>query len=265
MATDPIAARAVRRAAAAPGWLWWGGKRWSAARVGARPTGASAAVYGPRAAAPAAPAPAAPAPLPTSLGQEATIQGYQDQITSLPGTYNPQRLALYAEGARGLTDQGYYDRATVGTRTTGADGTITYGIDGTGDGQAYRNAYQGIDNAANSRGALFGSAAAWGRQDAQTGLNNARDAVIRGLASRQDTLTADQAQARAQLGSSLGTAQGDYADWRAQQPVPPPTPASQDPAPSAKALAAQVASASKRPPGVWWGTGRYAAAIRRAR
>lgn len=211
---------AVRqRTAPMPGW---------AAKFkngGANPTTGTTSPAAGSSGAPAQTAAAAPPPPAVSYGQQAGIQGTQDQIAALPGIYNPQRLAGFAQGARGLTDQGYYDSATVGQRQVLPDGTITYGVDAGPNGQAYRNSDNSIAAANNSRGTLFGSAAREQTGFATQGLNNARDAIIRGLGTTQDQTLADQAQRRASLGSDLAVAQGNYADWQAQQNVPPVTPA----------------------------------------
>lgn len=188
----------------------------------------------PRPPAPPAPPPLAtpappppPAPLPVSYGQQAGIDAYGNQIGALPGIYNPKRLSIYAEGARNLTDQGLYDTATADVAGTGADGTVTYKILTGPDGRAYRQAYQSIGSSANARGTLFGSNAQRDTAQAQTSLNNQRDAYLRGLAGQQDATTADQASQLLGLSGQRSTAEGNYADWQAQQMVAPPAPPSQ--------------------------------------
>ena len=190
----------------------------AAAKSGATAGTAAGSTQGSTTATPATP----PAPA-RSYGQEAGIQGTQDQINAQPGIYNPKRLSIFAEGARSLTDQGLYDTAQVGQRTAQQDGTITYGIDAGPNGQAYRNAANNVAAANNARGTLFGSAAREQQATAANALNNQRDAYLRGLASQQDTTLADQAQQTRTLSSQLASQRGDYTDWQAQQPVPAPT------------------------------------------
>jgi len=175
----------------------------------------------------AAPAPAAappPAPPPVSYGQEARMQGYNDQIASLPGVYDPQRMRLYAEGARRLSDEGYFDvsRAEVASNDPNA---TTYQVMGSGVGQRARGAFNDTQAAANSRGMLFSSATREAHGQQQKAIANAREAILRGLAGQQDQITAEQAQRTASLRGDLATGQGEYADWRSQQmaPIPPDT------------------------------------------
>lgn len=181
-----------------------------------------------------APVPAPPAPVapPVSYGQEAGIQSIQDRLNAQTGIYNPQRQALYTEGARGLTDQGYFDVATPGVTGTAADGSVSYGVTGSAEGRLFRDSRMGVQNAANARGAFYSSARRNAEALGQKQLSDARDAILRGLAANQDTITANQASSVTDLRGQLGTAQGDYADWRAQQVVPAP-PASPSAAPAA--------------------------------
>lgn len=173
--------------------------------------------------APAASAPVPPAPAttpPTSFARDAGIQGLNDQLTSLPGIYNPQRLALYAEGGRSLTDQGYYDTAQTDVAATGADGSTSYKIVAGPDGRLYREGTNDIRGAANSRGMLFSSATREAEAARARDLNNARQSFLRGLSGQQDSITGQQTERATGLRSDLNSAQGEYADWRAAQPVP---------------------------------------------
>lgn len=166
-----------------------------------------------------APVPAAPG-LPVSFGQQAGIDAITGRISSQPGIFNPQRLALFAEGGRALTDQGYYDTAQTDVASTTADGSTSYRIVAGPDGQLYREAVNDTAAAANSRGMLFSSARREAESRRVTDLNNARQAILRGLSGQQDSITAQQLEGTTSLRGDLTRAQGDYADWRASQPVP---------------------------------------------
>ena len=227
-----------------------------------------AGITAPAAPAGTAPVPPAPGPLPVSLGRQAGIDSLGEQLGALPGIYNPQRLSLYAEGARGLTDQGYFDRATADVAATGPDGSTSYKVVAGPDGQLYRDATNQTAAAANSRGMLFSSATREATARGATALTNARDAILRRLSSGQDDITRQQTGQATSLRGDLNTAQGDYTDWQATQPVPPPPPPA--PGAAAKAPAGPAGPNNPRNPGslkgrVWWGTDRYARAIRRAR
>lgn len=205
--------------------------------------------------APPAPGAGVP-PLPVSLGFESQIQGINDQIGSLPGVYDPQRLALYASGARGLTDQGLYDLATADVAQAGPAGT-SYTVRGIGQGAAYRDQFGQIYAANNARGTLYGTAARQQKNQAERGLNNTRDAIIRGLGQSQDQITREQAQQRIALGQALGQTQADYADYRAQQLAPVP-PAPTAPAAQAVRVVTSKPKTKPKPP-------NYFAGVRRAR
>lgn len=165
--------------------------------------------------------------LPTSYAQEAAIQAIQDRIAALSGVYNPQRLALYAEGQRSLTDQGLYDPRALYVEQAGQispEGSATFGLTSpfglTGQpswGRAYREQLSDTAGAFGSRGAFFGSARADQQLRQVEALNNARDAIQRRIASEQQGITGQQTEQRAGLAGDLGTAQGSYADWRASQ------------------------------------------------
>ncbi len=184
--------------------------------------GVTAGAPGVAAAGPVPPAPASTPPLPVSLGKQAGIDSLTDRLSSLSGIFNPRRLALYAEGARGLTDQGFLDTAQADVASTGADGSTSYRIVQGPDGQLYRQATNDTNAAANARGMLFSSATREQQQAKARDLNNARDAILRQMSGRQDEITGSQTQSTADLRGQLSTAQGDYTDWRSSQPVPVP-------------------------------------------
>ena len=215
-----------------------GGRRVGPAAPAAPPAGASAPV-------PPAPAPA-PAPPPVSVGRQAGIDSITDRLAAQPGLFNPRRLALYAEGGRGLTDRGYFDKATVDVAAQGADGSTSYRLVTGPDGQLYREAINDTAAAANSRGMLFSSATREQQATRARDLTNARDSILRSLSSGQDDLTRQQAADTTSLRGDLPTAQGDYADWRSSQPVPVP------PAPTAPAGPTGPAGSNPRAPG--WAT-----------
>lgn len=200
---------------------------WTIAGAAAAPAAGAPAAGG--AAAPALP-PTAP---PVSLGAQAGIDSLTDLISSQPGIFNPQRLALFAEGARGLTDSGYFDRATADVAATAPDGSVTYRVAVGPDGQRFRDAANDAAAAANSRGMLFSSANREEQARRRTDLENARQAILRQLSGRQDDLTRSQLDSTQQLRGDLSTRQGEYADWRAAQPVPPPAPPTPTPTPAA--------------------------------
>ena len=182
-------------------------------------------------AAPAAPAPPVaipPAPPPVSFGQQANIDNLERQRAGLSGIYNPQRRSLYTEGARGLTDEGYYDiAAPVAVNTDPATGAVSYTVSGQGEGRVYRDNRSQINAGANSRGMLFSSATRADQNRAATGLENARQAALRRLAGQQDDITGRQTADYTGISGAIGQAQGDYTDWRASQAVAIPPPASQ--------------------------------------
>lgn len=192
-------------------------------------------VAGATAAAPASGPPAAgagaaavPAPPPAvSFGQQSNIANLTAQRAGLSGIYNPQRQALFVEGARGLTDQGYFDIATPLVASTDPNtGAVTYQVAGRGDGRLFRDTANNISASANSRGMLFSSATRTGQRQARTELDNARQAALRRLAGEQDSITGRQTADYTGLSGQIGQAQGDYADWRASQAVPAPPPPS---------------------------------------
>ena len=191
------------------------------------------------AAAPPPPPPPAPAAAPVSFGQQAGIDSITGRIAAAPDVYNPQRLALYTEGGRSLTDQGFFDTAQVDVASQAADGSTSYRIVKGPDGRLYREADSGINASANARGMLFSSAAREQRAAAARDLNNDRERFLTGLSSRQDAITGQQTETVTGLRGDLSQAQGDYADWRASQPVPVPP----------EAPAAPTSAAPKTPAG----------------
>lgn len=200
-----------------------GDGKWTVAGVSAAPSG----VTGNTGSAGSA-VPAPPPPPPVSFGQQANITNLISQRAGLSGIYNPQRQALFAEGARGLTDQGYFDIATpLVASTDPATGAVTYSVAGQGEGRLTREAMGSIRASANSRGMLFSSATRTGQRQARGDLENARQAALRRLGGEQDTITARQTQDYTGLSGQIGQAQGDYTDWRASQAVPLPAPASE--------------------------------------
>lgn len=168
------------------------------------------------------PVPPAAAPAPVSFGAQAGIDSINGRISALPDLYNPQRLALYAEGGRSLLDQGFYDTATTDVAATGSDGSTSYRLVTGADGRLYREATNDINASANSRGMLFSSATREAQGASARDLNNARESFLRGLSSKQDAITGAQTEAGVGLRNDLNQAQGDYADWKASQPVPVP-------------------------------------------
>lgn len=213
---------------------------------GTRPgPGTPATAAGPAGAAPAS----APPPLPVSLGAQAGIDSVTDQLGALPGIFNPRRLSLYTEGGRGLTDEGYFDTAQVDVAAQTPDGSTSYRIVAGPDGQLYREATNGINAAANSRGMLFSSATRESQASRARALTNARDSILRRLSSSQDSITGDQTQQAATLRGDLNTRQGEYADWRASQPVPPPPPQSVAAVAAARAPAGPPGPNNPRNPG----------------
>lgn len=178
------------------------------------------------------PPPSAPEPLPPSLSFDARLQGYTDRINSLPGIFNAQRGSLFAQGQRSLLDQGYFDTADVQEASRAADGSVTFRLQGGPEGQAFRGSRNNIAAGANSRGALDSSATRERVFYSNRDLTNARDSILRNLAGGQDDITQRQTTGLTELDQGRREAQGEYADWRANQSVAPVVPPAPPPAPA---------------------------------
>lgn len=170
-------------------------------------------------------APAAPAPLPGPTAvQQAGLDQIGNRLAAVPIRGNAGRQALWAEGGRGLTDAGLLDIAGVDIADRAPDGTVSYRIDGRGEGQRLRDARGAAAGAFNSRGAFFSSARRNADIDAAREVANRREAVLRGLAGRQtDSINADVAAVTDLLGER-SIIRGEIADAAAAAPVAPSDP-----------------------------------------
>lgn len=211
----------------------------------------------PGAGSPAAPAPdepvspgvpGGPDPLPTSIAQQTAIDNILAAIGAQPALYNPQRRALAAQTARGLTDAGFYETISPIEQVSGSN--LSYQLQGGPEGRVFRQARTGAAGQFNSRGAYFGSARVDAQRDAERDLGNQREGQLRSFGAQQDRISADQAERTSALDASLREARAGYADWQAAQQVPMPpasvaAPAMPGPAPQAPRAAARVVP---RPP-----------------
>jgi hypothetical protein len=204
----------------------------------------------PAATAPAAPEPAAPAAIPpqpddpVSFERDSNIKLLIAEKAGLSGIYNPRREEIFIEGARGLTDEGFYDvAAPVAVTTDPVTGAISYQVAGQGKGRVARDNRNTIAASANSRGMLYSSAAREQQGRATTDLRNAREAALRRLAGQQRALTGQQMGRVAELSGQIEQAQDEYKDWRNTQMVPVAPPVAESFAPPAFA-----GSPAPRPP-----------------
>ena len=167
------------------------------------------------------------ADLPRSASYEAAIQNILQQMATLPLTYNLQRRQGMYEGAAALNREGYTDATDVAQDATDPQGNITYRLVRGLDGRLYRQRFRQTNAAAAASG-TYGSS--FNQRDLREGkheLDTARESAIRGYEAGQQSLTLQQAGQYRDYASSLGGANAEYADWRAQQPVALPA----DPAP----------------------------------
>lgn len=162
--------------------------------------------------------------LPTDPGYEARLRYIQNRMAALPGTYNPQREALAATSARGLTDSLYADQADYTPMTPDSSGNVAYGLNLRGEGQVQRNMIQGNAGSFNARGGYFSTARNRADRLGTQQVTNARDAMLRRFQQDQTGLFNSQEQARAGLSGEEATTQGDYSSWQADQPVAAPNP-----------------------------------------
>lgn len=157
-------------------------------------------------------------------------------MAALPGTFNPQREALAATSARGLTDSLYADQADWSALTPDSSGNVAYNLNLRGEGQAMRNMRTGNAAGFNSRGGYFSTARQRADRQGTQQVTNARDAMLRRFQQDQTGLFSQQEQARSGLSGEEMTTQGDYSSWQGEQPVAAPAP--ETPAPGEAASAA---------------------------
>lgn len=151
----------------------------------------------------------------TNAALSAQIASAERQISSLPGLFNPQRQALAAETARGLTDAGLFERASIRPINAGS-GSTTYGIDSRFQGQAYRDLTSGIMGAAASRGTGRGSAAARQLRLGTKNLTNQAQGALRQFGNQQADITRAQSRELQGLDATRAAAVGGLADFQAQ-------------------------------------------------
>ena len=166
---------------------------------------------------PGVPAPTPPVvvPDPVSYGQQARIDAINKRIGSLNDFFNPQREIDAVNARNALTDNQWFDRATL--RPTTDNGSTRYDIYGTGEGQQQRDQVTGSQGNFNARGALFSSAAARARNEIIRRISLQRARMLESAAASQSKSIADQIAQDAQLQADLRNAAGDYEDWKAAQ------------------------------------------------
>ena len=185
--------------------------------------------------------------LPTDPGYEARLRYIQNRMAALPGTYNPQREALAATSARGLTDSLYADQADWSAMTPDSSGNVAYGLNLRGEGQAQRNMLTGNAGSFNARGGYFSTARARADRQGTQQVTNARDAMLRRFQTDQTGLFTNQEQARSGLSGEEATTQGDYSGWQAEQPVAAPAPEVPAPGEAASAPSRMVWTGNSDP------------------
>lgn len=166
----------------------------------------------------------------TSAGMEAALSAIRQQISSLPGIYNPQRQNIFVGGQAQLGESGLDDvwrdaNGNIVGYTTRVDtagqptpeGSQAYQLVGGLRGQAYRDAESGEAARFGGQGAYFGSARQDAQKQAAAQLNNSRTAFLRNMGQSQDQSFVSQGQQRTELGHALNEGQGNYADWREGQ------------------------------------------------
>lgn len=171
-----------------------------------------------------APPAAYSAPTPTNLEALAGIANTQAEIGALPALYNPQRRALAANTARGLTDAGLYEDTPNLLEEFTSGSNVAFRPGRGFEGRAFRDARTGIASQFNNLGTFFSSARGDAQRGATVSLNNSREQALRQWAAQQDDLTTGQARQAADLTRQLGSQRGAYADWQASQTVPTPPP-----------------------------------------
>lgn len=186
----------------------------------APPNAAAFAASGP---APAATSPAAAAAAaapvvndPVSVAYQNRIDAITDRINSLGDIFNPQREVAAINARNALTDNGWFDRASLVQNLSGA-GDVSYGVSGIGEGQNQRDQVTGSDGNFNARGALFSSAANRQRNSIISRLQTQRARMVEALAQSQRASLAEQMQAGVGYGNDLANARGEYEDWKSAQ------------------------------------------------
>lgn len=164
-----------------------------------------------------APPPPAPAAVvdPTSYGQAARIKAIQDRINTLNDLYNPQREVAAINARNALTDNQWFDQASL--RGVNDNGVMRYDIMGTGEGQQQRDQVTGSAGNFNARGALFSSAANRARNDIIRRISLQRSRMLESAAAAQRASIAEQLAKDVGYQQDLASAQGDYEDWKAAQ------------------------------------------------
>lgn len=185
--------------------------------------------------------------LPTDPGYEARIRWIQNRMLALPGVYNPQREALAATSARGLTDSGYADLASPIAGVPDSSGNVGYTLGTRGEGQVMRNMLTGNAASANARGGYFSTARRRADRLGTQQVTNARDAMLRRFQGDQAGLFRSQEDARSGLSGEESVARGEYAGWRADQPVAPPAPETPGPGEAASAPRRRVWTGNTEP------------------
>jgi hypothetical protein len=183
----------------------------------------------------------------TDPGYEARLKYIQNRMLALPGTYNPQREALAATSARGVTDSLYADQADWSALTPDSAGNVNYTLNLRGEGQAQRNMLQGNAGSFNARGGYFSTARARADRQGTQQVTNARDAMLRRFQMDQTGIVDQQEQARVGLSGEEATTQGDYASWRLDQPAAAPAPEVPAPGEAASAPSRRVWTGNSDP------------------
>lgn len=171
------------------------------------------------------PPPAAPgdAPLPASAALEDRIIDFDQRITNLPATFDPQRRSLAATTAAGLASSGLFDDAALQERKIG--GSTVFNIEGQRPGFAFTDALTDIGGRAAAAGTFSSSFTRDARARAARNLFNRREGALRDFGFAQADITQNQQQSLQGLLSGRLGARADLTAFQASQPVDvPPEP-----------------------------------------